>query len=162
VASGPGKSTGKPWALLMVEKASKQIWPQMALSSGVAGRIRISGCDFGGIGQGVFGILEQGYQRGMRCGVCRAPPFSLWSSLIATLASPAVAYANLSVITVQLYRRFERRQPWPARCNFAPSVKYSQAWEHEFFVCEGRSPAIPHGPQWRGPSSFLEVLWPSF
>ena len=56
----------------------------------------------------------------------------------------------------------ERRRHWPARCNFARSVEYSQAWEHEFFVCEGRSLAIPHRPQWHGPSSFLEAPWPRF
>src|SRR6185312_13362472 len=51
---------------------------------------------------------------------------------------------------------------WPACCNFALSAEYSQAWEHEFFVREALSPAIPHGPQWPWPSSFSQVLWHLF
>jgi hypothetical protein len=49
VTSGVGKSHGKPCAVLILEKASKQICPQAALSSGVAlRRTRFPG-DFGGI-----------------------------------------------------------------------------------------------------------------
>jgi hypothetical protein len=37
VWAGSGKSVGKPWAVLILENAAKQIWPQLAASSIRAG-----------------------------------------------------------------------------------------------------------------------------
>src|SRR5947209_11537487 len=49
LASGAGKSQGKPWVALIVEKALKQIWALAGASSGLATRTITSGCVFGGM-----------------------------------------------------------------------------------------------------------------
>src|SRR5437868_12831059 len=61
-ASGWEKSQGKPWVVLIVEKALKQICPLAGASSGLAARMMTSGCVFDDMSPNPSVVFEEVYQ----------------------------------------------------------------------------------------------------